>query len=194
MIFKMSEEAQTITVFNLRADTNEFIGTCDAYIPPHTGLPAYCTDLEPPDSREGYVAVFNTVNESWSLVEDHRGLTVYDTGTGATVYISELGPLPENVTVISPSGEFQIWDGAAWVKDEAAEKAGFIREAEEAKKSMMQVANENIEPLQDAIDLDMATDAEKALLLAWKKYRVLLMRVDTSTAPDIEWPQEPQRQ
>ncbi len=26
---------------------------------------------------------------------------------------------------------------------------------------------------------------------AWKKYRVLLNRVDTSTAPDIEWPEEP---
>ncbi|EGG1135905.1 tail fiber assembly protein, partial [Escherichia coli] len=26
---------------------------------------------------------------------------------------------------------------------------------------------------------------------AWKKYRVLLNRVDTSTAPDIEWPALP---
>ncbi|OKT75363.1 phage tail protein, partial [Escherichia coli] len=26
------------------------------------------------------------------------------------------------------------------------------------------------------------------MLEAWKKYRVLLNRVDTSTAPDIEWP------
>ncbi|HDP9832572.1 TPA: tail fiber assembly protein [Escherichia coli] len=25
----------------------------------------------------------------------------------------------------------------------------------------------------------------------WKKYRVLLNRVDTSTAPDIEWPTVP---
>ncbi|EFF0700519.1 tail fiber assembly protein, partial [Escherichia coli] len=25
----------------------------------------------------------------------------------------------------------------------------------------------------------------------WKKYRVLLNRVDTSTAPDIEWPTMP---
>ncbi|EOA1639273.1 tail fiber assembly protein, partial [Escherichia coli] len=25
----------------------------------------------------------------------------------------------------------------------------------------------------------------------WKKYRVLLNRVDTSTAPDIEWPTSP---
>ncbi|APJ74150.1 tail fiber assembly protein [Escherichia coli] len=29
------------------------------------------------------------------------------------------------------------------------------------------------------------------LLEAWKKYRVLLNRVDTSIAPDIEWPASP---
>ncbi|MEQ5456473.1 tail fiber assembly protein, partial [Escherichia coli] len=29
---------------------------------------------------------------------------------------------------------------------------------------------------------------------AWKKYRVLLNRVDTSTAPDIEWPTNPVRE
>ncbi|HAJ7988801.1 TPA: tail fiber assembly protein, partial [Escherichia coli] len=28
---------------------------------------------------------------------------------------------------------------------------------------------------------------ENSLLEAWKKYRVLLNRVDTSVAPDIEW-------
>ncbi|MXE05188.1 tail fiber assembly protein, partial [Escherichia coli] len=28
-------------------------------------------------------------------------------------------------------------------------------------------------------------------LAAWKKYRVLLNRIDTSTAPDIVWPQQP---
>ncbi|EHI0558679.1 TPA: tail fiber assembly protein, partial [Escherichia coli] len=31
-------------------------------------------------------------------------------------------------------------------------------------------------------------------LTQWKKYRVLLMRVDTSTAPDIEWPTPPAAQ
>ncbi|ELJ6731449.1 tail fiber assembly protein, partial [Escherichia coli] len=30
-----------------------------------------------------------------------------------------------------------------------------------------------------------------SLLEAWKKYRVLLNRVDTSVAPDIEWPAAP---
>ncbi|MXE05818.1 tail fiber assembly protein, partial [Escherichia coli] len=28
-------------------------------------------------------------------------------------------------------------------------------------------------------------------LAAWKKYRVLLNRIDTSTAPDIVWPEIP---
>ena len=46
-------------------------------------------------------------------------------------------------------------------------------------------------PLQDAADLEIATEEETSLLEAWKKYRVLLNRVDTSTAPDIEWPEEP---
>lgn len=41
------------------------------------------------------------------------------------------------------------------------------------------------------IDLEIATEEEISLLEAWKKYRVLLNRVDTSTAQDIEWPALP---
>ncbi|WP_161527554.1 tail fiber assembly protein, partial [Escherichia albertii] len=54
-----------------------------------------------------------------------------------------------------------------------------------------QVASEHIVPLQDAVDLGIATEEEISLLAEWKKYRVLLNRVDTSTAPDIEWPALP---
>lgn len=35
-----------------------------------------------------------------------------------------------------------------------------------------------IESLQEAVDVDLASDDEKARLLAWKRYRVLLSRVD----------------
>ncbi|NYY22372.1 tail fiber assembly protein [Escherichia coli] len=83
------------------------------------------------------------------------------------------------------------WDGTAWVKDAEAEKLFRIREAEETKNSLMQIAGEQIAPLQDAVDLEIATEEEASLLAAWKKYRVLLNRVDTSTALDIEWPEEP---
>ncbi|AHW28089.1 tail fiber assembly protein [Salmonella enterica subsp. enterica serovar Abony] len=188
MTFKMSDTPQTIKIFNLRSDTNEFIGAGDAYIPPHTGLPANCTDIAPPDIPSSYIAVFDSETQTWSLHEDHRGETVYDTTTGNQVYISELGPLPENVTSVSPDGEYQKWDGKAWVKDEAAEKAAQLRQAEETKSRLLQMASGKIAPLQDAVDLDEATDKEKASLLAWRKYRVQVNRVDTLN-PD--WPEKP---
>lgn len=64
-------------------------------------------------------------------------------------------------------------------------------DAEIRKSGLMTRATTEISPLQDAVDLDMATTEEKALLLSWKKYRVLLMRIDTSIAPDINWPEQP---
>lgn len=158
------------------------------WIPPHTGLPAHCTDITPPDIPAACVAVFDSSKTTWSLVEDHRGKTVFNTRSGLAVYISELGPLPENTTILAPDGQYLKWDGNAWVKDEAAEKAAQLREAESKKSSLMQQANDNIAPLQDAADLGMATESKKQKLADWKKYRVLLSRVDTSTAPNLEWP------
>ena len=82
MAFRMSEQPRTIKIYNLLAGTNEFIGEGDAYIPPHTGLPANSTDIAPPDIPAGFVAVFNSDDASWYLVEDHRGKTVYDVASG----------------------------------------------------------------------------------------------------------------
>lgn len=60
------------------------------------------------------------------------------------------------------------------------------------KQSSMKLASEAIAPLQDAIDLGIATDKELIQLNAWKQYRVDLNRVDTSTAPDVDWPINPE--
>ncbi|EAA2690428.1 tail fiber assembly protein [Salmonella enterica subsp. enterica] len=190
MTFKMSDTPQTIKIFNLRSDTNEFIGAGDAYIPPHTGLPANCTDIAPPDIPSSHIAVFDAETETWSLHEDHRGETVYDTTTGNQVYISAPGPLPENVTSVSPGGEYRKWDSKAkvWVNDEAAEAAARLREAEGTKSRLLQMASGKIAPLQDAVDLGLATDEEKSQLAEWKKYRVLVNRVDTSSPI---WPEIP---
>ncbi|EGK7414103.1 tail fiber assembly protein [Escherichia coli] len=46
----------------------------------------------------------------------------------------------------------------------------------------IQEFSEYIAPLQDAVDLEIATEEERSLLEAWNKYRVLLNRVDTSVA------------
>lgn len=188
MTFKISDKAQTIKVFNLRADTNEFIGGGDAYIAPHTGLPAHCTDVEPPEAVSGTVAVFDIKSGGWSLIEDHRGITIYDTVSMMPTQLMELGPIPDGFTVISPDGEYQKWDGKSWVKDEEAEKTAKYNENASTKNNLMQMANENILPLQDAVDLDMATDDEKKSLTEWKKFRVLVSRVDLNKP---EWPQIP---
>ncbi|HBV7121377.1 TPA: tail fiber assembly protein [Escherichia coli] len=189
MAFRMSEQSRTVKIYNLLAGTNEFIGEGDAYIPPHTGLPANSTDIAPPEIPAGFVAVFNSENKSWNIVEDHRGKTVYDVASGDALFISELGPLPENVTWLSPAGEYQKWDGVSWVNDEEAEKLFRIREAEEKKARLIQEATDNIAILQDAVNLEIATNEENSQLDSWRKYRVLVSRIDTSTAPDIVWPE-----
>ncbi|ADF63937.1 hypothetical protein ECL_04408 [Enterobacter cloacae subsp. cloacae ATCC 13047] len=56
----------------------------------------------------------------------------------------------------------------------------------------MSQANEIIQPLQDAVDLGISTEKEASLLQLWKRYRVNLNRVDTSLAPDIDWPEPPE--
>lgn len=191
MTFKMSDTDQTIRVFNLAADTGEFIGAGDAYIPAGTGLPAFCTDINPPEAPENQVAVFDSRLNVWSVMEDHRGLTVYDTETGAPTMIHQLGALPAGVATIAPDGQFVKWNGKKWVADKDAEKASQRTAAERQKAEGLSAATAAIAPLQDAVDLDIATDGEAALLVALKKYRVLLNRVDTSLAPDIEWPELP---
>ncbi|EMA8653166.1 tail fiber assembly protein [Cronobacter dublinensis] len=59
------------------------------------------------------------------------------------------------------------------------------------KTALMRAAGDAIAPLQDAVNLGMATDEEKMRLTEWLKYRVLLNRIDTSAAPDITWPETP---
>ncbi len=57
--------------------------------------------------RLAFVAVFNSDESSWHLVEDHR-VKRFMTRLPATRYLFlNPGPLPENVTRWSPEGEFQ---------------------------------------------------------------------------------------
>ncbi|MCX8659839.1 tail fiber assembly protein [Gilliamella sp. B2772] len=61
---------------------------------------------------------------------------------------------------------------------------------ESQQQRLISAANEKIAILQDIIDLDMCESNESEQLKQWKKYRILLTRVDTNQL-DIEWPQKP---
>ena len=65
--------------------------------------------------------------------------------------------------------------------------------AQEELATRRAAADYAIAPLQDAVDIDEATEAETSALKAWKKYRVLLSRVpEQSGYPDtIDWPAPP---
>ncbi|HEI6775473.1 tail fiber assembly protein [Yersinia enterocolitica] len=192
MTFKFANHTRTLKVYNFRSDTQEFIGAGDAHIPPRMGLPANCTTIAPPDAPEGQIAVFDLERESWSLVDDHRGLRVYHTDNGQAMLITDLGPLPENCTQQAPNSSFDRWKGSRWVKDEEAEKRHHLAEAEQKKRVLLNEASTKIQILQDSIELGLATETTEAELLAWRKYRVLLDRVDISTAPNITWPAKPE--
>ncbi|HIF5761470.1 TPA: tail fiber assembly protein [Raoultella ornithinolytica] len=191
MVFEMSDKTQVVTVYHISDDTGELVGAEELSIPPHTGLPACSTQSSPPEVASGETAVFNTAAGQWSLLEDHRGQIVYSTASGEPVEISTLGELPEGVTTKAPTDSYQKWDGANWVNDTEAKHQADVSSAIELLTEMMRKANEKIAPLSDAVELGIHTDDEVAQLTEWKKYRVALSRIDTATAPDIDWPEIP---
>ena len=115
------------------------------------------------------------------------------------------GSWPENPVTISERWYQQLLSGQSEGKTITANEYGqpvlmpapsptieqIIEIASEKKQTLMVMANAMIAPLQDAKDLDIASDEENAALVAWKKYRVLLNRVDVSTGADITWPEVP---
>ena len=78
-----------------------------------------------------------------------------------------------------------------WIDAPALSLDELIATADAEKSAYLTIANEKIAPLADAVELDIATTEEVTQLKAWKIYRVLLTRVDTSAAPNIDWPKEP---
>lgn len=95
---------------------------------------------------------------------------------------------------IPPLGKVRSSDAEGmpcWSDAPAPTKEELIVIAEQRKSREISEANAAIAPLQDAVDFDMSTIKETEQLKDWKKYRILLNRIDTSSAPDINWPPQP---
>ncbi|BBL29181.1 tail fiber assembly protein [Pantoea ananatis] len=83
-----------------------------------------------------------------------------------------------------------IWrDGVFSAPITKAEESIFI--ASSRLNTEMDLASRTIAPLQDAVDIGIATNTEITHLDEWKRYRVALSRIDLSKTPDIEWPIQP---
>lgn len=139
------------------------------------------------------IAIIRSADEkSWLHVTDYRGKIAYSTETRQAIEIDFIGDLPDTLTLLEPKTEFDKWNGKKWVTDTEAQKAVFVAQAEQEKLQRLDEANSTITYLQDAIEVGLDDDDYQAKLIAWKTYRVLLNRVDTSLAPDIDWPEKPE--
>ncbi|WP_334471994.1 tail fiber assembly protein [Arsenophonus sp. PmNCSU2021_1] len=116
---------------------------------------------------------------------------LFDTKNRQSVTLEKLGKVPEYLTSSTPKSEFDVWDGEKWVKDVEAENLAKRHKLEGFKQQKLYDATREIAPLQDAIDLDIATEEEERRLIAWKRYRVLVNRIETSTTQEITWPKPP---
>ncbi|EFW11286.1 putative phage tail assembly protein, partial [Serratia symbiotica str. Tucson] len=66
-----------------------------------------------------------------------------------------------------------------------------VSSADYQREQWLIKAGMTIGPLQDAVDLDIATEEEHARLTEWKHFRVAVYRIDPTLAPDIDWPEPP---
>lgn len=145
------------------------------------------TDTLPPDNALRIAPEFKDgnwpceKNGKWILVEDHREKMVYNIETKESSVVDYLGKIKDSFTLLEPF-EFCKWDIEAkkWILDEDAKNEHLIKTNQALKIALINEANEKIAILQDIIDLDMQEADEEAQLKAWKKYRILVTRVDAS--------------
>lgn len=159
-------------------------------------IPAFATDIQQPTAEENEVAIFDENKAQWSITADYRSVNLWSKDTAKKVSAA-IGEKPEdiNATQVEPTVDYPKWDTAsgAWVTDEVAKLSAQTAEAAAKIQQLLSTANDKISPLQDAVDLAMATTDETASLTKWKTYRVLVNRVSMQSGypASIDWPQTP---
>lgn len=119
-------------------------------------------------------------------------------------YVEGISIMPDDAMEISESLWQQLLEGQSAGQvidfsqtppaliDYVRTVADDIAEAEAKKSELRLLADESIAPLEDGEKIGIATDAELAQLNSWRKFRVLLNRIDTTKAPDLIWPDKPE--
>ena len=168
--------------------TGEYTGQNDVWVSAGTSLPAGAY-LEPPPEKEPGKAVVHD-GDGWIFVVDNRGKTAYEKKTGAASIIEYLGDLPTDMTLISPSSQFDVWDetSGAWVKDDKAEQQATILIAQQEQSFRLTNASQQIAILKPAVDGGYAKPEHTQLLADWQRYRYELTLVPEQPG----WPEKPQ--
>lgn len=184
--------AGDVTVFNYDGVTREYLSSSVEYLAIGVGLPANsCTDA-PGESKDDFAICRTADLTAWEYVADHRGETVYSTETGEAVAITVPGDYPEGTTTQAPVTEYDTWNGSEWVTDTEAQHMADVEAAEQQKAALLAEAQATISLWQTELQLGIISDEDKASLIAWMNYIKAVQAVDTSAAPDINWPEKPE--
>lgn len=182
-----------ITVYNYDGVTREYIGLAVEYLPVGVGVPGNsCVDA-PISKKDGFAVCRTADLTGWEYVADHRGETVYSTETGKHVTVSQLGEYPEGTTTKAPLTPYDKWDGEKWVTDTEAQHSAAVDAAEAQRQSLIDTAMASISLIQLKLRAGRnLTQAETARLNAALDYIDAVEATDTSTAPDVIWPELPE--
>ncbi len=167
----------------------EFLQTTYQYLPIGVGLPANAY-LEAPQSVKDNQAIIHD-GQQWIYPKDLRGTKIYSIETGGETTLQEVGEIPDGFTELKPTSEFDSWDGKKWQFDKNKQHQYEVNQALTKKNQFLAEAASQLSYLQDAINSQIASEQEAQLLVEWKKYRVLINRIDIELAPNIEWPNQP---
>ena len=177
-----------VVVYNVDAK-GEFLQATYQYLPIGVGLPANAY-LEAPQSVKDNQAIIHD-GQQWNYPKDLRGTKIYSTETGAETTLQEVGEIPDGYTDLKPVSEFDSWDGKKWQFDKNKQHQYEVNQASIKKNQLLSEAASQLSYLQDAVDSQIASEQEAQLLAEWKKYRVLVNRIDIDQAPNIDWPNNP---
>ena len=186
----MSEGA--VVVFNYDAESREYTGRNEELLQIGVSIPA-CSALDTPlPALSGFTVCRKIDNSGWEYLQDHRNEVVYSTETGRPIEITLPGNYPDNTTPLKPQTMHDYWNGSEWVTNTESAHAAEVAKADANKNNLLNAAKQHISLWQTQLQLGMISDADKAKLIEWMNYITALQAVDTSTAPDIQWPPEPQ--
>ena len=175
-------------VYNVDAK-GEFLQATYQYLPTGVGLPANAYLDAPKNVKDNQAIIHN--GQQWTYPKDLRGTIIYSTETGVETTMQEVGEIPEGYTTSKPTSEFDSWDGKKWQLDVSKQHQYEVNQASAKKNQFIADATAQISYLQDAVESEIASEQETQLLAEWKKYRVLVNRIDTEQAPNIDWPNHP---
>lgn len=144
-------------------------------------MPAFSTDVPPPEAPEGQVPVF--VDGEWTLKPDVLGKTVFEKATGAALIVDKFEDYDPATHTLDAPQPHQKWDKKrGWVQDdeslwaEVRDKRNFLLSASD----WTQLPDSPLEPLQRT---------------AWAAYRAKLRDLPQGAENDplaVEWPAQPE--